>query len=97
MNNEFPQHVVCKWMDNSPSVAMKHYLQVTDEHFGSAVGHEDGQAVSRPDGKFTQKVTQQTEDSGCQAVPPQYGDTEKQGTSESYAQYQYPQGESNYC
>ena len=55
LNNEYPQHVVCKWLDNSPAVAMKHYLQITDEHFGSAVGHEDGQAVSRPDEKFTQK------------------------------------------
>ena len=97
LNNQFPQHVVCKWMDNSPTVAMKHYLQITDAHFGAAVGHEDDQAVSRPGEKFPQKFTQQTEDSGCQQVPPQYGDTEKQGIDESCVQYQYPQGDVNTC
>ncbi|MCH9715972.1 MAG: hypothetical protein K0U52_02655, partial [Gammaproteobacteria bacterium] len=34
--------------------------------------------------------------SGCHAVPPQYGDTEKQNTDESYAQYRYPQGRLNH-
>ena len=93
LNDEYPLNIVCKWLDNSPAVAMKHYLQVTDEHFGSAVGHGDSQAVSRPDENFPQKLTQQIEESRCHAVPPQYGDTEKQGTSESYVQYEYPQGE----
>ena len=58
----------------------------------SAVGHAD----SRPDEKFAQKVAQQIEESGCHAVPPQYGDTEKQNTDESYAQYRYPQGRLNH-
>lgn len=92
LNNEFPQHMGCKWLDNSPTVAMKHYLQITDAHFGAAVGHAD----SRPDEKFAQKVAQQFEESGCHAVPPQYGDTEKQNTDENYAQYRYPQGRLNH-
>ena len=46
--------------------------------------------------KFAQKVAQQIEESGCHAVPPQYGDTEKQNTDESYAQYRYPQGRLNH-
>ena len=29
----FPAHVVCAWIGNSESVARKHYLQVTDDHF----------------------------------------------------------------
>ena len=33
---EFPIHVVCKWIGNTQAVAMKHYLQVTDEHFDQA-------------------------------------------------------------
>jgi hypothetical protein len=33
----FPIHVVCEWIGNSQAVAAKHYLQVTDEHFGKAV------------------------------------------------------------
>lgn len=32
----FPAHVVCAWMGNTPKVAAKHYLQVTDEHFAEA-------------------------------------------------------------
>jgi len=28
--------VVCQWIGNSQPVAMKHYLQVTDEHFREA-------------------------------------------------------------
>lgn len=35
---EFPLHVVCRWLGNSPGVARKHYLQVTDEHFAKAAG-----------------------------------------------------------
>lgn len=35
--NEFPSHVVCKWIGNSEAVAAKHYLQVTDEHFEKAI------------------------------------------------------------
>ncbi len=34
--NEYPIHIVCKWIGNSQAVAMKHYLQVTDEHLERA-------------------------------------------------------------
>jgi integrase len=34
---EYPAHVVCAWIGNSESVARKHYLQLTDEHFARAV------------------------------------------------------------
>ena len=33
----FPDHVVNKWLGHSGKVAEKHYLQVTDEHWGKAV------------------------------------------------------------
>jgi integrase len=32
----FPVHVVCAWLGNTPKVAMKHYLQVTDEDYRKA-------------------------------------------------------------
>jgi integrase len=32
----YPIHVVCEWIGNSQSVAAKHYLQTTDEHFAKA-------------------------------------------------------------
>jgi len=37
LEESFPSHVVCRWIGNSPAVARKHYLQVTDEHFQKAV------------------------------------------------------------
>jgi integrase len=46
--NEFPIHVVCEWIGNSPDVARRHYLQVTEEHFKKATSnptshmHADG-------------------------------------------------------
>ena len=51
---EFPLHVAAAWIGNSQTIAAKHYLQVTDEHFRKAAqnptqtAHEnavcDGQA-----------------------------------------------------
>ncbi len=35
---EFPTHVVCEWIGNSPQVAAKHYLQTTEDHFTRAIG-----------------------------------------------------------
>ena len=34
---QFPLHVVCAWIGNSQAVAAKHYLQVTEDHFRSAL------------------------------------------------------------
>jgi hypothetical protein len=38
----FPLKVVCEWIGNSPEVAVKHYLQVTDEHFERACSAPTG-------------------------------------------------------
>ncbi len=35
--DSFPAHVASAWIGNSVQVAMKHYLQVTDDHFAQAV------------------------------------------------------------
>lgn len=37
--NEFPIHVVCEWIGNTPEVARRHYLQVTEEHFKKATSN----------------------------------------------------------
>jgi hypothetical protein len=34
---KFPSHVVCEWIGHSQTVAAKYCLQVTDDHFASAV------------------------------------------------------------
>jgi integrase len=43
----FPLHVVCAWIGNSRPVAIKHYLQVTDDHFRKAAQGAN-QAVQNP-------------------------------------------------
>ncbi len=37
LQETFPDHVVNKWIGHSAKVAEKHYLQVTDEHWGKAI------------------------------------------------------------
>ena len=38
----FPMHVVNKWIGNTESVAVQHYLQVTSDHFERAGSEFDG-------------------------------------------------------
>ena len=44
LTDDFPLHVVSAWIGNSAQVAVKHYLQVTDEHFDRAA-HNPAQKV----------------------------------------------------
>ncbi len=37
LEQRFPTYVVCTWLGNTPTVAHKHYLTVTDDHFGEAI------------------------------------------------------------
>lgn len=77
---DFPMHVVCKWIGNSEPVAAAHYLQLTDDHFDRAIGGEPKAAHNaaqkahegtRNDPK--QGVDEETETSGnagdFQAIP----------------------------
>lgn len=36
LTERFPVHVVTAWLGNTPEIARKHYLQVTDQHFQQA-------------------------------------------------------------
>ena len=50
---DYPIHVVTAWLGNTPQIAMKHYLQVTDDDFerasqgGAKSGAESGAAGAR--------------------------------------------------
>jgi integrase len=44
--NQFPSHVVADWMGNTPEVADKHCLQVTEQHFQAAQGGACGGATA---------------------------------------------------
>ena len=37
LEQRYPTYVVCRWMGNTPKIADKHYLQVTESHFEAAV------------------------------------------------------------
>jgi integrase len=61
LNETFPMHVVCSWIGHSATVAMKHYLQVTEEHYQKA-GQNPGQHMHETTRKPSQRV--ETLDSG---------------------------------
>ncbi|MGC6448781.1 MAG: tyrosine-type recombinase/integrase [Rubripirellula sp.] len=48
LEENYPTHVVCSWLGNSPSVAQKHYLTVTEDHFNSASGIGDKLGMQTP-------------------------------------------------
>ena len=48
LEQTFPTYVVCSWLGNSPTVAHKHYLTVTDEHFESASKIGDSLGMQPP-------------------------------------------------
>lgn len=62
----WPMHVVCAWIGNSQRVALKHYLQVTDEHFEQAknVGQNVGRSNPEMAGNGQQPTLTEPEISG---------------------------------
>jgi hypothetical protein len=38
LQREFPLHVVCSWLGNSPRIAQQSYLLVTEDDFDKAAG-----------------------------------------------------------
>jgi hypothetical protein len=38
LHREFPLHVVCSWLGNSPRIAQQSYLLVTEDDFARAAG-----------------------------------------------------------
>ena len=43
----YPVHVICAWLGNSPKLAAKHCLQVTEGHFAQAVQEAVQKTVQR--------------------------------------------------
>ncbi|MBM3967120.1 MAG: hypothetical protein FJ308_18965 [Planctomycetes bacterium] len=41
LQREFPLHLVCSWLGNSPRIAQLGYLLVTDDDFAKAAGVEN--------------------------------------------------------
>ncbi|MBK9121481.1 MAG: tyrosine-type recombinase/integrase [Phycisphaerales bacterium] len=66
----FPVHVAAAWIGNSTLVAARHYLQVTDAHFGAAV-ETPGQ--SEQPGAL-QNAVQQTDARACKQMQEEEGE-----------------------
>ena len=56
---DFPLHVVTAWIGNSRDVALKHYLQVTDEHFEQAAAKSE--LVAPEAAELAHKVAQHSQ------------------------------------
>jgi hypothetical protein len=44
LEQKYPTYVVCAWLGNTPTIAHKHYLTVTDEHLATAAATGDADA-----------------------------------------------------
>jgi len=62
LEEQFPSHVVCSWIGNTQAVAIKHYLQVTEDHFAKAVQNPVQQAheTGRNDSQDNSATLEQT-------------------------------------
>jgi len=45
LQEKFPDHVINNWLGHSGTVAAKHYLQVTDEHWGRATDADSSSVI----------------------------------------------------
>ncbi len=61
LEEKFPTHVVCAWLGNTKSIAARHYLQVTDEHFQRATAQITAQTVANSSGLDTTKEISKSE------------------------------------
>ena len=75
----YPMHVVTAWLGNSPDIAPKHYLQVTEDHFERAAKshqkvhhnpHQQTDAPSRTNSQDVQDESHKCSDDGelCELV-----------------------------
>jgi integrase len=69
-----PLHVVCKWIGNSPAVARRHYLQVTDFDFQKATQnpthHLDAPSRTEPHGKQVTTISSANPKNPKKKIPP---------------------------
>lgn len=84
---KYPIHVVCKWIGNSESVAAKHYLQLTDEHFASAIKDDkevSNEAVEEGDEAAQNAAQKAHETTGNDPKPDQADDSQAVEDSTNY-------------
>ncbi|GAB6166212.1 hypothetical protein JCM19992_22120 [Thermostilla marina] len=80
---EYPLPVVAKWLGNTSMIAMRHYVDVTDEHFRQAA-----QGSETCSGKAAQKAAQQTPEMGASGRNERKPESEKRGFSMDFCTLQ---------
>jgi hypothetical protein len=65
--DQFPSHVVCRWIGNSEDVAREHYLSVTPEHIERAISG----STLPPDAVLGRTASQAPNDPSSQVVTAQ--------------------------
>ena len=60
---QFPLHVVCSWLGNSPRIAQRSYLLVTEDHFHSA---SDPKKAARSNAESAENGTKSGTASACE-------------------------------
>jgi site-specific recombinase XerD len=71
--DEFPVHVVAKWMGHDAKVSLKHYTQITESHFSKAIGEKSARSTTPTESQ--PKQTNQAQSGGAKsgAVDPETG------------------------
>ena len=85
----YPLHVVCRWIGNSELVAQEHYLTINDAHFAKAI---EEPAVSTTGAKSTHKALQ----NALQYTPEMPGN-DKKAENDNKQNHQYLQGFTDSC
>ena len=70
--DSYPAHVVCSWLGNTKGVAMKHYLQTTEEHFEAATISEQKATAPKAAQNAAQSVhatARNEQKEGCKRNP----------------------------
>ncbi len=68
LREEFPMHVVCKWIGNSEAVASKYYLQVTEDHFNRAAHNSVQYPAELASNELQEEVGESEESSYCEPI-----------------------------
>ncbi len=78
--DSFPVHVASAWIGNSVQVAVKHYLQVTDDHFAQAMQNPVQQSAAGSRTESQGKSRDDTELAICSTVRQEATPCEKTGS-----------------
>ena len=71
----------CEWLGNSATIADKHYLQITDEHYSNAIAGATNQNDAESDALVAQRIEKAAQNAAQQVAAT--GGTNSQETKEA--------------